>query len=189
MKILISFCLLFFISQTKMTYKEAFHGTKAPDSVKKQIKVLDLNYYGFDGKIHKGQLLVNTDLQADTKEIFDFMLKNKFPIEKMIPVSAYDWSDDASMKDNNTSAFNYRFVAGTKRLSNHSYGRAIDINPRINPVFYNDGRMSPENGERDTTKAGTFYKNHPVVLKFKELGWEWGGDWNSLKDYHHFQKK
>ena len=26
----------------------------------------------------------------------------------------------------------------------------------------------------------------PVVSAFASIGWEWGGDWRSLKDYQHF---
>lgn len=37
-------------------------------------------------------------------------------------------NDNKSMSANNTSAFNYRVISGTKKLSNHSYGLAIDIN-------------------------------------------------------------
>src|SRR5690606_981825 len=124
----------------------------------------------------------------DTKYIFNLMLKNKMPINKMIPIVKYNWNDDKSMEDNNTSAFNYRFVAGTTRLSNHALGRALDINPQLNPVFYSDGKKSPDNGNRDTTKPYTFTPDHFVVKELKKRGWRWGGDWNSLKDYHHFDK-
>ena len=110
------------------------------------------------------------------------------PINKMIPIVKYNWNDDKSMEDNNTSAFNYRFVAGTTRLSNHALGRALDINPQLNPVFYSDGKKSPDNGNRDTTKPYTFTPDHFVVKELKKRGWRWGGDWNSLKDYHHFDK-
>jgi hypothetical protein len=73
-------------------------------------------------------------------------------------------------------------------MSKHAEGLAIDINPFLNPVIYADGKISPSGAKRDVNIAGTFHSEHPVVKKFKELGWKWGGDFNSFKDYHHFAK-
>lgn len=176
------------IIDSDLTFEESIKGTKAPKEVIDSIVLLDIDYYSFDGKIHRGQILVNKALAEDTKYIFGLMLKNKMPINKMIPIVKYNWDDDKSMEDNNTSAFNYRFVAGTKRLSNHALGRALDINPQLNPVYYKDGKMSPPNGKRDTSKNYTFTEDHFVVKELKKRGWRWGGDWTSLKDYHHFDK-
>jgi hypothetical protein len=176
------------IIDSKMTFKEATKGTTAPKEVLNELVLLDIDYYSFDSKIRRGQIIVNKGVAEDTKFIFNLMLENKIPINKMIPIVKYNWDDDKSMEDNNTSAFNYRFVAGTKRLSNHALGRALDINPQLNPVYYSDGKMSPPNGKRDTTKNYTFTENHIVVKELKKRGWRWGGDWTSLKDYHHFDK-
>lgn len=176
------------IIDSNLTFEEAIKGTKAPKEVIDSLVLLNINYYSFDNKIHTGQIIVNKAVAEDTKYIFNLMLKNKMPINKMIPIVKYNWNDDKSMEDNNTSAFNYRFVAGTTRLSNHALGRALDINPQLNPVFYSDGKKSPDNGNRDTTKPYTFTPDHFVVKELKKRGWRWGGDWNSLKDYHHFDK-
>ncbi|MCX8055086.1 MAG: M15 family metallopeptidase [Ignavibacteria bacterium] len=92
------------------------------------------------------------------------------------------------MANNNTSSFNYRKIAGTNRLSLHSYGLAVDINPFNNPVVYNDGRISPKGAKYNPKNVGTFTSACPIVQKFKELGWRWGGEFNSFKDYHHFDK-
>ncbi len=176
------------IIDSNLTFEEAIKGTKAPKEVIDSLVLLNINYYSFDNKIHTGQIIVNKAVAEDTKYIFNLMLNNKMPINKMIPIVKYNWNDDKSMEDNNTSAFNYRFVAGTTRLSNHALGRALDINPQLNPVFYSDGKKSPDNGNRDTTKPYTFTPDHFVVKELKKRGWRWGGDWNSLKDYHHFDK-
>jgi hypothetical protein len=93
------------------------------------------------------------------------------------------------MDDNNTSAFNYRNVANTNRLSNHSYGRAIDFNPFTNPAVYSDGKISPQGAKYNKNKPGTLTQESELVKFFKSKGWQWGGDWNSLKDYQHFDKK
>ncbi len=88
---------------------------------------------------------------------------------------------------NNTSAFNYRCAAGSKKLSMHAYGFAIDINPVQNP--YIKGKVVlPPGAVYDIRKSGTLAYNSPVVKTFIRLGWTWGGNWKSLKDYQHFEK-
>lgn len=171
-----------------MTFDEAVKGTKAPQDVLDDLVLTNVEYYGFDGFIHKGQLVLHKDVEKDILDIFDMMKKQKFPVEKCIPIVKYDWSDDRSMADNNTSAFNFRYIAGTKKVSNHSYGIAIDINPVQNPAVYNDGKISPEGATYKTDAPGTLTKNNFIVKELKKRGWRWGGDWTSLKDYQHFNK-
>ena len=105
------------------------------------------------------------------------------------PIVRYGWSDEASMAADNTSAFNYRLIAGTDRLSRHATGRALDINPRRNPAVYPDGRIAPAGAVYRPGSPGTFTGEHPVVLAFRERGWRWGGDFTHLQDYHHFEKR
>ena len=132
-------------------------------------------------------MVVNKLAAKDLIEIFDLILELKFPVEKVIPISMYNWSDEAAMKDNNTSGFNYRFVSGTRILSKHAAGLAIDINPLLNP-YVKDGETSPQNSNYDENVPGTISSNSKITLEFKIRGWTWGGDWKSLKDYQHFQK-
>jgi len=156
--------------------------------------MVDVLYYSFDGKIHKGQVVIDERLVGDIKEIFKVALENKFPIGSVMPIS-HDkfyvngkWNeDDQSMLSNNTSAFNYRLVTGGKKLSMHAYGFAIDINPVQNP--YRKGNIVlPAQAVYDPNVPGTLTPESPVVKAFKRLGWVWGGDWKSLKDYMHFEK-
>jgi peptidoglycan L-alanyl-D-glutamate endopeptidase CwlK len=62
----------------------------------------------------------------------------------------------------------------------HNYGLAIDI------VLIVDGKMSYE----DTVDFDKDGKSDwmEVINIFKANGWEWGGDWKSLKDKPHVQK-
>jgi hypothetical protein len=105
----------------------------------------------------------------------------------MLPVVIYDWSDDASMAANNSSAFNYRLAVGKTRLSQHSFGRAIDINPMQNPYIKGDVILPP-GSVYDATVSGTLLPEGPVVTAFEKRGWVWGGRWTSLLDWHHFEK-
>jgi hypothetical protein len=177
------------IVDSQMTFEEAVLGTKAPKEMLDSLELLNVSYYDFKGKLHQGQLLINKAVKEDVEEAFELILKIKFPIKQVIPIVKYNWHDDKSMDDNNTSAFNYRNVANTNRLSNHSFGRAIDFNPYTNPAVYSDGKISPKGAEYNKNKPGTLSPESELVQFFKSKNWQWGGDWNSLKDYQHFDKK
>lgn len=177
------------IIDSKLSFEEAIKGTKAPKELIDSLRLIDVKYYSSDKNIHQGQIVVNQAVVDDVKDFFELAFKLKFTINKVIPISKYNWDDDASMEDNNSSAFNYRYVANTTRLSNHSFGRAIDINPQWNPVFYQDGKFSPANGKRNTKRNGTFTKEHPLVKLMIDKGWRYGGNWTSPVDNHHFDKR
>lgn len=176
------------VIDSDLNFEEAVAGISVPDGTIENLRIVDIYYYGFDDKLHKGQLVVHKDVVLDIIEIFEFIRESHFPVEKVIPISQYNWSDEKSMKDNNTSAFNYRFISGTRVISNHASGLAIDINPRLNPYIKN-GSSLPANCIYDTTKTGTISASSQLVNEFKQRGWQWGGDWKSLKDYQHFEKK
>ena len=160
-----------------------------PKDALENLCLIEVQYYGFDGKLHQGQLIMNKAVKKDIEEIFALILKEKFPIEKVIPVNQFAWDDDSSMSANNSSSFNYRNIAGTNRLSKHALGMAIDINPFLNPVVYKDGSITPKGAKYEIKRKGTFSLDHPIVKAFKERGWRWGGEFNSYKDNHHFDKE
>lgn len=176
------------IIDSEMTLSDALAGSKAPKNILDNLIILNVEYFSFDSKIHKGQLVIHKDLAKDVIYIFNLIKEKKFPIEKVIPIVHYGWSDNKSMEDNNTSAFNYRKVAGKDKLSNHSFGFAIDFNPFQNPAVYNDGSSSPKGSNYSKKASGTITSDNFITLELKKLGWTWGGDWTSLKDYQHFEK-
>lgn len=177
-----------YVIDSDIDFEQAISGKNIPTSITINLRIVDVYYYGFDDKLHKGQLIVHKDVVLDVIEIFEFIRESHFPVYKVVPISSYDWSDDKSMMDNNTSAFNYRYISGTRVISNHASGLAIDINPMLNPYIKN-GNSLPLKCEYDTTKAGTISVDSDLVKEFKQKGWQWGGDWKSLKDYQHFEKK
>jgi hypothetical protein len=170
------------------TLTEALDGIEIPEKIRVELELVNVEYFSSDNILHRGQLVIHKKLAGEIKKIFSIIKEKKFPVSKVIPIVKYNWSDDNSMKDNNTSAFNYRLVAGTNRISNHSYGQAIDINPFQNPHIKN-GVFSPKGSNYSIQTPGTIYSEHFLVEEFKKLGWEWGGDWTSIKDYQHFEKK
>ncbi len=161
-----------------------------------ELRYVHVLYADFDGNTAEGELICNEKIAGDLLEIFEELYRNDYRIEKIRLIDEYDGDDTASITDNNTSCFNYRVVEGTTRLSNHAYGLAIDINPFYNPyVHYVDGRevISPEGSEAYADRSASFpYKIDREDLcyrLFTEHGFTWGGEWNSVKDYQHFEKK
>lgn len=162
-----------------------------PKEITESLAVIELPYWGLDGEQHIGQLVIHTSLISDVRAIFAKLVRAYFPIESMVPVAAYGWSDEASMKANNTSAWNYRYINGSvpPKLSLHAFGRAIDINPRLNPCTSpSAGTCEPLGAQYDPDIPGTIVPDSLIVQLFREYGWKWGGEWGDPVDRHHFQK-
>jgi peptidoglycan L-alanyl-D-glutamate endopeptidase CwlK len=176
------------IMDSRMSFAEAIAGTRAPERVIRELCLVDVLYYSFDDKLHQGQVIVHQSVQQDVEEVFALIRRGCFPIARAVPIVKYGWSDNTSMADNNSSAFNYRRVAGTRRLSRHAVGLAVDINPRQNPVIYRNGSISPKGAVYQPGTKGTLSEDSPVFRAFIERGWRWGGHFESMMDAHHFQK-
>jgi hypothetical protein len=156
------------------------------------LRILTLSYWDFDGHEKRGRLVVNAALASEVTAIFRELDAKKFPIERMQTVETYGGNDDRSMAANNTSAFNCRDMTGQQgKFSNHSWGRAIDLNPLTNP-YVKGTKVLPEGGraylDRTKTYKGGIPDNGFVVQLFKKHGWTWGGDWKDRQDYQHFEK-
>ncbi len=162
------------------------------------LRFLSVLYYDFNGEVQTGELICNKGIADDLMEIFHELYRNEYRIEKIRLVDEYQADDTASITDNNTSCFNYRVVDGTTSLSKHALGCAIDINPFYNPyvVFNKNGSgetyISPPGSEIYVDRTKDFpYKIDESDLCYKlftDHGFTWGGNWNSCKDYQHFQK-
>ncbi len=161
-----------------------------------ELSYLKLLYVGFDGNTYVGEMIVNQKIEAEVLSIFKKLYENHYPIEKMVLIDEYQADDEASMQDNNTSAFNYRTIAGSTKLSNHSYGMAIDLNPKYNPYVKvnSDGTVfcQPKTGMEYADRSQEFdYKideNDLAYQLFTDAGFTWGGNFQSVKDYQHFEK-
>lgn len=181
------------VIDSDMTFAEAVQNMPmpAPKSIVESLELVRVRYFSLDKKLHQGQILVRRDLVKEVQEFFRLAREQRFPIYSVIPISSprFDWSDNKSMQANNSSGFNYRLIAGKDVLSKHAYGRAIDINPRLNPYILN-GVSQPAGAVYEPGKPGVFTSNSLLVVYLKKQGWIWGGDWvsPSPQDNHHFQK-
>jgi hypothetical protein len=158
------------------------------------LRIIDMNFIGFDGAVHSGgQLMVHRLVAPQVVEAFRVLFENGFPIRRMELIENYGGSDDASMAADNTSAFNCRPITGTTdRFSIHSYGQAIDINTVENPYVRGSTVLPPAGVDyldRTDVRPGMITKNDVVEKAFREQKFFWGGDFNSLKDYQHFETK
>jgi D-alanyl-D-alanine carboxypeptidase len=123
--------------------------------------------------------------------VFRRLYAARFPIRRMVPVSAYRGSDDASMAADNTSGFNCRRAVGSRTggWSMHAYGEAIDVNPVENPYVLGS-RVLPPSGRRYLDRGrrlrGMAVEGGVLVKVFEAVGWRWGGRWTGSRDYQHF---
>ena len=162
---------------------------------REDLRYLRVLHYNKDREILEGELICHKDIADDLLAIFQELYKAKYPIERMKLVDEYEADDEASMRANNSSAFNFRYISGTKSLSRHSRGMAVDINPLYNPyVRYRGGRtlVEPANAKPYVDRSKDFpykiVKGDLCYRLFKKYGFTWGGDWKNSKDYQHFEK-
>ena len=202
------------VNPERTIYQDGFYYEPLSEAVKQRITGVsypetgcavpyeELNYVGllyvdFNGDVQEGELICNKAIAQDMVEIFYELYQNDYRIERIRLIDEYGGDDTLSMLDNNTSCFNYRVVDGTTSLSKHALGCAIDINPFYNPyvVFNRNGTgetyISPAGSEIYADRSRDFpYKIDEDDLCYKLFighGFTWGGNWNSSKDYQHFQ--
>lgn len=166
---------------------------------RESLRYLKVLHYNFNGRIQTGELVCNVTIADDLIDILKELYRNKYQIEKMVLIDEYSADDELSMSDNNSSAFCFRKVSGSNRLSKHARGLAIDINPLQNPcVRYNvngllrdiepDTQEARKHIKRNSGQAHMIDKNDLCYKLFIRHGFRWGGSWRSKKDYQHFEK-
>ena len=161
-----------------------------------ELRYLELSFVDFDDREHVGQMVCNKQIANDLLYVFRQLYEARYPIASMRLIDDYEADDSRSMASNNTSCFCYRRVAGSKSLSKHSRGMAVDINPLYNPcVYVKSGRVLPPEGnkyahDRDKRKdiPSKIDANDLCYRLFVSRGFRWGGTWRTIKDYQHFEK-
>ena len=152
-------------------------------------------HWDYDNQMHVGEMIVNKEIADRVVTIFRQLFDAKYPIQRMLLPDVYDADDETQMRDNNSSSFCYRAIAGSSKLSKHARGLAIDINTLYNPYYKgrDDGTrfIQPATAADYCDRTWDFpYKIDHDDLCFRlftEAGFEWGGDWTSCKDFQHFE--
>ena len=156
------------------------------------LRCLHLLHRNFGGHIQVGEMICAVSVADELLDIFRELFEAGYPIEKICLVDEFGGDDLRSMEANNTSCFNFRPIAAGGRLSNHALGLAVDINPLYNP-YVKGTVVKPAASSRyaDRTLRCPYYIRRGDLCHsaFTSRGWHWGGSWNSMKDYQHFEKK
>ena len=161
-----------------------------------ELRYLRLSHVDAEGQEHVGELVCHRRIAQEVCDIFRTLYQARYPVERMQLIDRYEADDERSMQANNTSCFNYRTVVGTRMLSAHARGMAIDLNPRYNPHVRQSGGkrcVSPRGSQSYADRSKSYpYKIVQGDLAhrlFRQHGFQWGGAWRSSKDYQHFEKK
>ncbi|MFP4636582.1 MAG: M15 family metallopeptidase, partial [Nitriliruptoraceae bacterium] len=182
------------VSRVSEATREAMDGvTWQPDCPVglDELREVELTHHGFDGGVHRGELIVHTSVVDDLEQVFAAAFGAGFPFEEVVAAHRYDGDDDAIMAANASSAFNCRPITGGDGWSQHSYGTAVDLNPVLNP-YARDGTVLPSAGsdhlDRTDPEPGMLVEGDPVIDAADRLGWEWGGRWQGLVDHMHLER-
>ena len=171
-------------------------GKSIPLEFKNEIDIYNLSFLkvthlGFDNKEHIGELIVDKNLSEEILDIFKELFEIKYKIEKIKLIDEYDGDDEKSMCDNNSSAFCFRKIANTNKLSSHALGRAIDINPLYNPYVFKD-KILPKNAfpylDRNKNDFRYIKEGDSIYSIFIKKGWKWSSKYEDRVDYQHFYK-
>lgn len=154
-------------------------------------------HWDYDQQMHVGEMICNAKIADRVVSILRQLFDAKYPIQRMLLPDVYDANDEKQMRDNNSSCFCYRAVAGSGKLSKHARGLAVDINTLYNPYYKvrKDGTryIQPLTAAAycDRTKQFPYKIDHNDLCfrLFTQAGFEWGGDWRTCKDFQHFELK
>ena len=161
---------------------------------REDLRYLHVLHVDLEGAEHEGEMIVNYHIADDVLDIFRQLYEAKYPIEKIHLVDEYDAIDELAMEDNNSSCFNFRFIAHTTQVSKHGLGLAVDINSLYNPytkIVDGEQIVEPITGrpylDREADFPYRIDRGDLCYRLFAERGFEWGGDWEDRKDYQHFE--
>lgn len=156
-----------------------------------QLRSLQLSYWGFDNQPHLGTMVVNLSMVDSVIKVFSTLYAARFPIEEMVPETAYGGNDNVAAAADDTSGFNCRSAVapGPPQWSMHAYGEAIDVNDVQNPYIDGPTIIPPAGAvyeDRSDVRPGMAVPGGTLVEAFASIGWQWGGLWTGAPDYQHF---
>ncbi len=154
-----------------------------------ELSYLTMSHFGFDQKFHTGEMIVNTSVAEQVVEVFRDLHEARFPIEQMRVITKEEIDAHPTGDWNDTTSFVCRPAVGSESWSQHAYGFAVDVNPFHNPYLKGDlvlPELASAYTDRDTVRVGMIVPGDVVTESFGGIGWGWGGNWSSLKDWMHF---
>ncbi len=155
------------------------------------LRLVAVAHRGEDGRAQQGEIVVHADVAQAVVGVFRALYDAGFPLTRVATVEEFGSDDDRVMAANVTSGYNCRQKTGGSGFSEHAYGRAIDVNPVQNPYVQGTQVLPPAGRrylDRTDVRPGMVVAGDVVVRAFAAAGWEWGGDFRSLRDYQHFSE-
>ncbi|HXV70544.1 MAG TPA: M15 family metallopeptidase [Acidimicrobiia bacterium] len=155
------------------------------------LRYLTMSHHGFDGEVHTGEMIVHGDEAEGVVEVFRRIFDAGYPIEQMRVIRQDEVDDPPTGDWNETTSFVCRPAVGSDNWSQHAFGLAIDVNPFHNPYQRGDlviPELASAYTDRSHTRVGMIMDGDVVVGAFADIGWSWGGNWNTLKDWMHFSR-
>jgi hypothetical protein len=156
-----------------------------------ELAYVTVSHWGFDEQFHTGELMVNAGFAEEAVEVFRTLHEARFPIEQIRVIDAYEIELHPTGDFNDTTSFVCRPAVGSSGWSQHAFGLAIDINPFHNPYVKGDlvlPELASAYTDRADVRPGMIVTGDVVTDAFRGMGWGWGGNWNSLKDWMHFSQ-
>jgi len=156
-----------------------------------ELSYLTMTHWGFDGRVHTGEMIVNASVADDIVSVFRQLFAARFPLEQMRVIDEFEIDLPPTGDWNDTTSFVCRDAVGSGTWSQHAFGLAVDINPFHNPYLKGD-LVLPELAsyyvDRERNEPGMIAAGDAAFQAFADIGWSWGGNWNSLKDWMHFSQ-
>ncbi|MEE9472790.1 MAG: M15 family metallopeptidase [Acidimicrobiia bacterium] len=156
-----------------------------------ELAYLTVSHYGFDGRFHTGEIMVNAMVAEDVLSVFRPLHSARFPIEQMRVIRLDEVDDPPTGDWNETTSFVCRPAVGSSGWSQHAFGLAVDINPFHNPYQKADlviPELASVYTDRADVRVGMILSDDVVTAAFADIGFAWGGNWNTLKDWMHFSQ-
>jgi hypothetical protein len=161
------------------------------------LSLLRFNYWGFEGEVKRGPMVVNAAVAGDVLWVFERLFDAGFPLKRVGLAREFHpqrWEEDPDTRRSVTASFNCRVVVTPDgpgdEFSQHAYGLAVDVNPLQNPFVRSDGwvhnRFARPFVDRSGEHPGMIHGGDVVVRSFAAIGWAWGGNWSGDRDYMHF---
>ena len=153
------------------------------------LRYLTLSFWGFDGRAHTGEMLVNQRSATGIAKVFGQLFAARFPLEEMRVTSPAELTAPPTGDGNSTSAFVCRPVRGETNWSAHASGLAVDVNPFCNPYTKGDlvlPELASAYVDRSRVRPGMVLAGDATVRAFAAIGWSWGGSWSTPTDRMHF---
>jgi hypothetical protein len=154
-----------------------------------ELRYLTMSFWGFDGRAHTGEMIVNTRYANKIATVFGTLFAARFPIEEMRVTAPAELDAKPTGDGNNTTAFVCRPAVGQTRWSAHAYGLAVDVDPFDNPYTKGDlvlPELASSYVDRRKVRPGMVFRGDRVVTAFARIGWSWGGNWTTPVDRQHF---